>query len=528
MYPLTEEEKRNQSLMNPVADALANPVQQPPAYQPPVMAPLAPPAPMPKTEFMPAERTGQTTSSTSTVSSPAYNNTSSSTTSKVLPPSFYQAQKGVDTATSAEATAAQKLGDIEAKQAQKELEATQQNTIAMQARAEQQKLRDEAYAKEAQKELEAINKKFDEYSNKKYEGFWTNKTVGTKIISALAVAAGAYGAALSGTNKNYALEIIQKEMDDDFRNFKENKDNQIQAIQNSKISFEQKQKLISQAKADTAAYYMAQNDIAANKIRELGLSFKGEKAKATVDLTIAGLQKAGALKQQEYMAGLASTITNNLEQRAAQSQTTTQTQTQTTKKDLPVQRDATGKIVKPLGKDEQSLMDKYESDQQTKDYRAVRTAYEKVKTAGTAKNPTGADDMALIYGFMKILDPGSMVKDTEYNMAQSSGSYGEQAKAFLSKYTTGEKLTPELRSYFVKTAKDITQAQAIGHEQTRNDYRESAKQRGLDYKTMFPAKDPILQQQQSSSFPIKVRKGKLEATVSNDQELQDAQSQGWN
>ena len=44
------------------------------------------------------------------------------------------------------------------------------------------------------------------------------------------------------------------------------------------------------------------------------------------------------------------------------------------------------------------------------EYIKARDAFIRVRSAGTAQNPTGADDLALIFNFMKVLDPGSTVR----------------------------------------------------------------------------------------------------------------------
>lgn len=99
---------------------------------------------------------------------------------------------------------------------------------------------------------------------------------------------------------------------------------------------------------------------------------------------------------------------------------------------------------------EQKLRKEY--DARSKDYREARTGYSRVISAGTAKAPTGADDIALIFGFMKTVDPGSVVRESEFSLAQDTGAAPEKAKAFINRVARGERLTPMMRRYFVEAA----------------------------------------------------------------------------
>jgi len=52
--------------------------------------------------------------------------------------------------------------------------------------------------------------------------------------------------------------------------------------------------------------------------------------------------------------------------------------------------------------------------------------FKKVEAAATKKNPTGADDIALVYGYMKAIDPTSSVKEGEYNETQKTAAIPDQ------------------------------------------------------------------------------------------------------
>lgn len=94
----------------------------------------------------------------------------------------------------------------------------------------------------------------------------------------------------------------------------------------------------------------------------------------------------------------------------------------------------------------------------TADFRTVQDAFNKIEMAGK----TGQGDMALLYGYMKILDPGSVVRESEFATAAKSGSFGEQMQGLVTKVLNGERLPDTVRDGFKAEARNVYQAQAQG------------------------------------------------------------------
>lgn len=70
-----------------------------------------------------------------------------------------------------------------------------------------------------------------------------------------------------------------------------------------------------------------------------------------------------------------------------------------------------------------------------------------------AKRQTAAGDMAVIFGYMKTLDPGSTVREGEYATAENAASIPDRIRQAYNKAISGEKLTPEQRDDFVASAR---------------------------------------------------------------------------
>lgn len=78
----------------------------------------------------------------------------------------------------------------------------------------------------------------------------------------------------------------------------------------------------------------------------------------------------------------------------------------------------------------------------------VGTDGKKIKT-----DPSGANDIALVINFMKMADPGSVVREGEFKTAAKAGPLYDNLKAtWLQKPKTGAFLTPEVRSQLLEAA----------------------------------------------------------------------------
>src|SRR5574344_1067417 len=114
----------------------------------------------------------------------------------------------------------------------------------------------------------------------------------------------------------------------------------------------------------------------------------------------------------------------------------------------------------------------------SRDYRTSRDAFLKVKNA--AELNTAQGDMALIYGFMRIQDPTSTVREGEYATAEQTRSLPENIVAAYNKAVSGKKLTDGQRKGFVHTA--AAQFDIIDRNQKtlEEQYRKVALDYGLD------------------------------------------------
>jgi hypothetical protein len=119
-----------------------------------------------------------------------------------------------------------------------------------------------------------------------------------------------------------------------------------------------------------------------------------------------------------------------------------------------------------------------EYDTQTKDYKSIADNYSKIQSAAT--NPSPAGDISMIFGYMKLLDPTSTVREGEYATAQQAGSIPTQILAQYNKAVKGETLTDSQRQDFLGQANNIFQSQQAQQAQINDAYKKRAQQYGLN------------------------------------------------
>lgn len=87
----------------------------------------------------------------------------------------------------------------------------------------------------------------------------------------------------------------------------------------------------------------------------------------------------------------------------------------------------------------------------SKVYGELGTTFSNIQSSANAK--TGPGDIALITGFMKMLDPGSVVRETEFATARDTAGLYTRLENSLKKAESGQFLQPNQREEFVNLAR---------------------------------------------------------------------------
>jgi len=133
---------------------------------------------------------------------------------------------------------------------------------------------------------------------------------------------------------------------------------------------------------------------------------------------------------------------------------------------------------------EQKLGDKYYA--RTKNYQDVFDSYQTLQASG--KEGTGPGDLALITSFMKMLDPGSVVRETEFANARDTAGFYNNLKNMADKWTTGSFLQPKDRTKFLKLAAEYMKAAEKKEDNVRKQIQTAIKNYGLNEVNVLPEK----------------------------------------
>lgn len=128
---------------------------------------------------------------------------------------------------------------------------------------------------------------------------------------------------------------------------------------------------------------------------------------------------------------------------------------------------------------EQKLRKEY-SDQ-TKPFVEVKEAYRRVQ----ASDNTGPGDIALIYGYMKMLDPGSVVREGEFATASNSSGVPVAIQNLYNKAISGQRLTDGQRKTFKSQAGKLAGAAEIREKEVRGGIETVAKSYKLNTANIF-------------------------------------------
>jgi hypothetical protein len=120
---------------------------------------------------------------------------------------------------------------------------------------------------------------------------------------------------------------------------------------------------------------------------------------------------------------------------------------------------------------------------QTKPFTQVNDSYGRILKS--AENPSAAGDLALIFNYMKMLDPGSTVREGEFANAENSAGIPTWLQQRYNKAVNGERLTPEMRSDFVSRSGQMYESQRQGYDQLRQQYNGLANRYGLNPKNVM-------------------------------------------
>jgi len=102
------------------------------------------------------------------------------------------------------------------------------------------------------------------------------------------------------------------------------------------------------------------------------------------------------------------------------------------------------------------------TDPDIKGFIDIRDSYKRVLVS--AEEPSAAGDLSLIFNYMKMLDPGSVVRESEFANAAATGSLGQRFIATGQKLLEGERLSDVMRNDFLNRSNRLYDAKVGSHK----------------------------------------------------------------
>jgi len=183
-------------------------------------------------------------------------------------------------------------------------------------------------------------------------------------------------------------------------------------------------KLAETSRAEVIAPITQRKETAEATLKEIELKFKPEKLATDLQLTKMQIQQANAA----IAASKAAAAKSGAEASRAQAEA----------------RQMSAGIIPLEKRPEMEGKFRKEYSDQTKGYQEVKSAFGRIQ----ASEDNAVGDLSLIFGYMKMLDPGSVVREGEFATAQNAAGVPERIQNIYNKVASGERLSSSQRQSF--------------------------------------------------------------------------------
>jgi hypothetical protein len=142
---------------------------------------------------------------------------------------------------------------------------------------------------------------------------------------------------------------------------------------------------------------------------------------------------------------------------------------------------------------EMKLASGFKNEPIYKDFSDMRSAYGQVVSSLAQGTPIG--DVAGATKVMKLLDPGSVVRESELGIAMAASGRMDRLQNYFSNFMSGQKLTPTQRDDFKALSNELYAAAGQAYNQKRDEYKSFGSAYGfknLDTALGEPAKIPSI------------------------------------
>lgn len=123
----------------------------------------------------------------------------------------------------------------------------------------------------------------------------------------------------------------------------------------------------------------------------------------------------------------------------------------------------------------------------SQDFKHLQEIRQRAQTiAEFSKNPSAFGDIANVFGFMKSIDPASVVRESEFATASEAGGLLTRAKNILSKAEKGERLTDAQRQDLVRISSHMQSVFDKNYKDYMKPVYKQAEKRGVPVDLIDP------------------------------------------
>lgn len=133
---------------------------------------------------------------------------------------------------------------------------------------------------------------------------------------------------------------------------------------------------------------------------------------------------------------------------------------------------------------ERGLSRDFSNNPLVKDHSTVEGAFSRIK-AIQERGASGAGDMSLVFSYMKMLDPTSVVREGEYATAQNTEGVPSRILNLYNKAVDGQFLTPDQRNEFTGLAEDFYKKSLSNVQNYAKTFEPTINQYNLDKNRIF-------------------------------------------
>lgn len=152
---------------------------------------------------------------------------------------------------------------------------------------------------------------------------------------------------------------------------------------------------------------------------------------------------------------------------------------------------------------EQALRKEFNALKVIKNTSEVQQSYNKIRNA--SRDVSAAGDLSMVFAFMKMLDPDSVVRESEQATAQNARGVPDKIRNTWNQILSGQRLAPAQREDFLRQADNLLQAQITAQKDAEKMYTTIAQSKGID-----PSKVIIKYKEEKKTDKTKAPEGKVE------------------